>query len=222
MTRTGPSISVEAFAQRLPSSTSIFTVTYDEGAASSWRDWLSDDEKSCIASFGAESRRREFLAGRAAARILLARELDVEPSVVPLQRGEDDAVDVVRGDWHVSIAHSGPHAVAACAQHPLGVDLERIKPRDPAIRRFLFAPDERDMVEQLPYDDDAALILCWTLKEAVLKGQRTGFRTSPKDVHLRVDSGEERGRADVEGRGAWSIYYTRAEDYWSAVAVPAR
>lgn len=214
-------MTIDSLSSGVPGSVALSAVTYDEDDASTWREWLSAEERSCIASFGAETRRREFLAGRAAARQLLAEPLDTTPDRVPLRRAEDDAVDVEAGDWHVSIAHSGPHAIAACARHSIGADLEHVEPRDPAIARFLFAPEDRGLVEALPYDADAALVLCWTLKEATLKARRTGFRTSPKELLLTVEPADQQARVEVEGGGRWTLVYARLDDYWGAVAVPS-
>lgn len=214
-------MTIDSLAKRLPSSVALQAVTYHEEEASDWRSWLSEEERACIASFGAEKRRREFLAGRAAARQLLAERLDAAPAEVPLRRAEDDAVDVAGTNWRVSIAHSGPHALAACARHCVGADLEHVEPRDPAIAHFLFAPGDRGLVDRLPYDPNAALILCWTLKEATLKARRSGFRTSPKALHLTVHPEEAKALAEVEGSARWSLCYAGLEGYWGAVAVPA-
>jgi len=213
-------MTVNSLVHRVPSSVFLSAVTYDEEAASLWRMWLSEEERACVTSFGAQSRKREFVAGRAAARKLLAERLGTPPAQVPLRRAEDDAVDVDVADWHVSIAHSGPHALAACARHSVGADLEHIEPRDPAIARFLFAPEDRGLVESLPYTSDAALVLCWALKEAVLKGQRTGFRTSPKDLHMAVQPEEETALVGVEGEGRWTVHYAKLEAYWGTIALP--
>lgn len=214
-------MTVDALVQRVPQSVSLSGVTYDEAEAHEWCEWLSAEEEACIASFGAEKRRREFLAGRAAARRLLAEQLDTTPAQVPLHRAEDDAVDVEAEDWRVSIAHSGPRAVAACARHPVGVDLEHVEPRDPAIARFLFAPEHRGLIDTLPHDADAALILCWTLKEATLKARRSGFRTSPKDLQLTVAPEAASARVEVEGGKRWMVQYAALDGYWGAVALPA-
>lgn len=207
--------------QRLPSDVFVQGTTYDPTAADRWRRWLSPAERRRMDGFGAKSRRREFLSGRVAARKLLSARLEVSPSKVPLRRASDEAVDVIGEDWRLSIAHSGPHAVAACACHPLGVDLEHIEPRDPAIARFLFAPGDRGLIGALPYDADAALILCWTLKEATLKARRSGFRMSPKDLQLTVEPNQNAARIEVENGARWSIWYAQLKGYWSALAVPA-
>ncbi len=209
-----------ALARLLPSSVRVRGVAYEKEAAEEWRRWLSDEESACLASFGAEKRRQEFLAGRAAARRLLSECLRCPPGEVPLRRADDDAVDVEVPEWHVSIAHSGLRAIAACARHRVGVDLERIQARDPAIARFLFAPEDRGLVDGLPYDPDASLILCWALKEATLKARRSGFRTSPKDLMLDVQPDAGRAAVRVEGGEYWQVVFTRLDSFWATVAFP--
>lgn len=211
---------VHALAQSLPGGVQIQGTTHDPAQAAQWGGWLSKEEQALLSSFGAETRRQEFLAGRAAARELLGACLGVPPATVPLRRADDDAVDVVESDWQVSIAHSGGHALAAAAQHAIGADLEHIKPRDPAIADFLFAPEDRGLVDTLPYGPDAALVLCWALKEAVLKARRSGFRTTPKALRLRVDPARGTAAVQVEGGQAWTVFYARLGDYWGTVAVP--
>ncbi|MFB6249748.1 MAG: 4'-phosphopantetheinyl transferase superfamily protein [Salinibacter sp.] len=210
----------DALADRLPAAVGLHAVTYD--ATAEWTSWLSAAERACVAGFGAESRRREFVAGRAAARELLAGRLSTTPSAVPLRRDADGGVTVEAGPWHVSIAHSGPHALAVCAPHVVGADLEQIQARDSGIAEFLFRPADRGLIDRLPYGPDAALILCWTLKEAVLKARRSGFRTSPKDLRLTVAPATETAAVEVEGNGRWRLHYGRLRDYWAAVALPDR
>jgi 4'-phosphopantetheinyl transferase len=214
-------MTIDALTDRLPPTVGLRAVAYEAGRAPEWLDWLSAEERACLDTFGAESRRREFLAGRAAARGLLAGRLRVGPGQVPLRRADDGAVDVVGGEWRVSIAHSGARAVAACAHHPVGVDLERIQARDPAVADFLFAPAERDWPDRLPYAPDAALVLCWALKEAVLKARRSGFRVSPKALRLAVEPSSERAHIRVEGGTEWELAYARLDGFWAVVAVPA-
>ena len=220
------------------------TAVTDEGSKCSarrdtWRTWLSGEELACLDTFGSEKRRREFIAGRAAARSLLARRLACDPADVPLRIADDGAVDVApspepqSAPVHLSIAHSGPHAVAVISEQPVGVDLEEIVPRDPGLERFLMAPDQRGVISDWPYAWDESLVLAWTLKEAVLKARRSGFRLSPKKLHLTLnDTGSEhegRGEAtiSVEGDTTWSVLFERlrftedagARSFWCAVGV---
>ncbi|MFP4229169.1 MAG: 4'-phosphopantetheinyl transferase family protein, partial [Salinivenus sp.] len=202
-------------ASRLPSSVSLLGVIYDETSIPRWRDWLSEEERGRLMSFGSDQRKEAFLAGRAVARRLLGAKMDVAPAKVPLRRAEDGAVDVVGTDWHVSIAHSGPRALAAAARHNVGGDVERIVPRDPEVARFLLRPDERDLLDTLPYDRNRALLLVWTLKESVLKARRTGFRTSPKGLRLTVNAAAETATAIVEQTERWTVSFATWDDYWT-------
>ena len=106
-------MSIDPLVRLLPSSVRVRAVAYAEGRVEEWRGWLSGEESACLSSFGSEKRRHEFIAGRAAARGLLGDRLDCSPAEVPLRRADDDAIDVQVPNWHVSIAHSGCHAIAA-------------------------------------------------------------------------------------------------------------
>lgn len=173
-----------------------------------------------MTSFGAVSRQHEFLLGRALARGLLGSCLEMAPAEVSLCRAEDDGLDVEEEGWFVSIAHSEEVALVGAAQHHLGVDLEAIRPRDAAVADFLFAPEDRGMVERLPYDFDAALVLCWSLKESVLKARRSGFRRSPKELRMSVAPAEGEARVRVEEGRVWTVAYARMGDFWGTVAIP--
>lgn len=212
---------VDRLAQRTVSSVYLQGEVFDPTTASTWKTWLSEEERRRLASYGAQTRQHEFLLGRALARTLLASHLNVAPVEVPLHCAEDDGVDVEVGAWHVSIAHSEEAALVGVAEHSLGVDLEAIRPRDAAVAEFLFAPDDRGLIDRLPYDFDAALVLCWALKESVLKARRSGFRRSPKELQLSVTPDKGHARVQVQEGRAWDVAYARLGDFWGTVAVPA-
>lgn len=211
---------LDALRKRLPGRAHLHGLTADAEAVSRWKAWLSDAEHRRWASFGAAKRKREFVAGRAAARTVLAHAWAVRPDTVRLHQADDGALDVEKSGWHVSLAHSGAHAVAACAPHPVGIDLEQIQPRDSSLRRFLFAPERRGLPDALPWDANTSLLLCWTLKESVLKARRSGFRCSPKDLHLSVDAPARRATVEVRGRETWTVGFERLHGCWCAVALP--
>jgi 4'-phosphopantetheinyl transferase len=185
---------------------------------------LHDEERTRRDTFGHAGRRRSFTLGRAAARLLAGDVLGEAPANVPLRRRSDGAVVVEGYDGALSIAHTGPHAVAALAPHPLGVDLERIQPRHPDLPGFLLHPDERRLLERLPLDRTRGVILCWTLKESALKARRSGLRTSPKKLRLK-DVQPAAGRAlirDPEGPVAlWQARFAERDDCYLTFVYPA-
>ena len=183
---------------------------------------LPTPEREVAAAFGSEKRRREFALGRATARALLAERLGLDEAAVPLRTAADGAPEV-DAPLHLSIAHaSTPErsvAVAAAAPHAVGVDIELIRPRRPDLFRFLLHPDDFGLLDALPHGHDAAQVLLWTLKEAVLKARRSGFRTSPKAIRLGIDSGAEAAEARL-GEEVWAVRYAERDGSFVAVAFP--
>jgi len=223
----------------------LHAVTYENEHVQRWRSWLSEAEVENASSYGSDKRRRDFLAGRAAARQLLSDATGGRPRDVRLKVAPDDAVDVVGSNWRLSIAHCGPHAVAGISRDRLGLDLEEIAPRDSGLKRFLSHPDDAEVLQGLPFDEPTTLILVWSIKEAVLKARRSGFRTSPKKLRLMemdatnggAGGGEASGSSmtpagstavSVAGGDMWRVAFTlvrpetsdRKASYWWTVAVP--
>ena len=141
--------------------------------------------------------RRLFVLGRSALRTLLAQQLRMEPEEVPLWTDAHGAVRCGVGDWHCSIAHAGERIVAVAAHRRIGVDVERIQPREEGIADYMLSEDERKMFDSLPLDRVRAVILCWTLKEAALKAVRIGLRHSAKACRLDIDYTTSTARAVI-------------------------
>ena len=185
---------------------------------------LTAPERARLAAFGHADRRRQFALGRTAARTLAAERLGVAPRDVPLAVGPDGAPEVAGAC--VSIAHTGragdAAALAAVADGPVGVDLERVAPRRPDLWTRILTPAERPLLDALGGPTDDAQTLLWTLKEAVLKAQRTGFRAGGRSVTLALDADgapPDRGLATAaSGAGAWRVAFGRDGDLWLAVA----
>ena len=175
-------------------------------------------------AFGHADRRRQFELGRLAARTLAGERLGVAARSVPLAVGADGAPELDGG--HVSIAHTGragaAAALAAVHAAPVGVDLERVAPRRPDLWRRLLNASERPALDALGGPTNDAQTLLWTLKESVLKGQRTGFRAGARSVTLSLDADggpPALGAARAASAGArWRVAFGRSGDLWLAVA----
>ena len=179
---------------------------------------LTADERLYMASLRLEKRRREFVAGRWVTRSLAATVLDAGgPLGVPLNVRDDGSLELTGVPFSVSLAHSRIGVVAAISRGvEVGIDLEEIKPRSPDLLRFVLHDSEYALLEKLPIDRDRKLILMWTLKEAVLKGMRTGFRCSPKKLRVLIDYA--RGEAEIhapESRIWQAQFEERAGNYLS-------
>ena len=179
--------------------------------------FLSPEELERYLGFGSWKRRRDWLAGRVAAKTLLRRALRRRRGVAPalkeicVRNAPDGAPFLVlRADghpepgWSISIAHAEGYGVCALSPAPgeevVGVDLERERPLRPETLRYFLALDERRRLERTARSSAApSPIALWALKEAVLKAGRDVPCTSLRQVGLRWD---DRGAvtATLEGR----------------------
>ena len=181
---------------------------------------LSADERVQHDAFATADRRRAFVLGRTAARHLLARATGAAAARVELTVGDDGAPRTP--GRAVSIAHTGRGAdlvaVAAVAGTPVGVDVERVGPRRADLWQRLLTPGEHAVLDHLGGPTDSAQTLLWALKEAVLKGQRTGFRAGARSVVLTLGETPGRVRAVSDVSGGWEIAYARLGAAWLAAA----
>ena len=180
---------------------------------------LSESERHYLETVTNEKRRVEFTAGRIAARTHAAALLHVAPERIPLEITPEGALDLTNTPYSISIAHSHARVCTAMGEGvDIGVDVEMIKPRNPDVYRFILNPDEYYLLEALPFDRQHALILCWVLKEATLKGMRTGFRCSPKKLQLRIDAERSMATIETEADGTWSAHFEQRDEAYIAVA----
>ena len=201
----------------LPDHIDLHWLTFDPDQARAWTALLSEEERQRLDAFKSAKRRRAFLLGRTSARRLLADRMGVEPEAVPLRVAPDGAVEVEGAPYYLSIAHAEEHAVAAVARRGIGIDLERIMPRRPDLHRFLFHREDYGLFDALDLDRTHAQVLCWTLKEATLKAMRTGFRRSPKDVRLEINTAAQAASAQIDER-RWGLQFEERDGCYMTVA----
>ena len=179
---------------------------------------LSNPERERYAEIRHPKTQLHFLLGRVALRLLLEQRLGIPAAEVPLVVAADGGVEVAASTLRVSIAHAGNRAVAVARSGLVGVDLEPIRARSPALVGFMLHPSEWDAYAALPLDATHRLILYWTLKEAVLKALRTGLRRSPKQVRLVVDVSAGAGQALLEDHSPITLRFMEHEGYYVSVA----
>ncbi len=182
---------------------------------------LSPREHAYLETVTHEGRQAEYTAGRIVARQLAAEVLQLAPQEVPIDVADDGSL-VLTGHNHglsLAHAHNGVCAVVARASN-VGIDLERIKPRHPELYRFILHPDEYHLLDSLDMDRDQILILCWALKEATLKGMKTGFRCSPKKLKISVDLPARQARITADGGSAWQLGFEEVDGCYLAIAYP--
>ena len=93
---------------------------------------------------------------------------------------------------HFNLSHTVDlAALAITVDHPLGVDIERVRPLKEDIAGRFFSPAEVAALGALPVDArETAFYRCWTRKEAFVKatGHGLGFPLDSFDVTLTADA----------------------------------
>lgn len=92
--------------------------------------------------------------------------------IVALEKDANDAPLPSNG-WHWSISHGRGFAAGAVARQPLGVDVERIEPRNQDVVSRVTSRDELELLGGFRWD---AFMRVWTAKEAVLKKAGCGLQ----------------------------------------------
>jgi 4'-phosphopantetheinyl transferase len=116
---------------------------------------------------------------RARLRAILASYVGSDPAALTFEPGPHGKPALAGHDLEFSFSRSGRHALVAVSRdRPVGVDVERVKPRRAVdrIARRRFAPAEAAaLARREPRDRAVAFHRCWTGKEAYAKGVGTGL-----------------------------------------------
>jgi 4'-phosphopantetheinyl transferase len=177
--------------------------------------FLSGKEMEKLASYKFEKRRRDWLGGRYAAKLLIKETLVPDTALSKIEITYDP---LGRPVWQngerprlISITHSGPFCAAACAGENavfLGIDLEKAEPRAGAWYQDYFHKNElaghrgSETAGKLgnwtagnsglpAVQPPCALATrLWTQKEALLKALGLGLKADPLDINLAGETPE--------------------------------
>lgn len=166
----------------LPKNTiAIWTVDQRlSGSASLYRQHLSSSELAHAKRFRFDKDRSTFIIGRGILRQLLGYYTNKHPSELKFEYGEQGKPYL--GDFevpHFNISHSGKVLVMGfCREHPLGVDVEKIKTDFDLseLAKQHFSEREITALQNLKVNEqDRAFYRCWTRKESFIKALGTGL-----------------------------------------------
>ncbi len=123
---------------------------------------------------------QDFIVGRGALRLILARCLRQQPQQVALRfnrHGKPEALGSAAQPVFFNMSHAGRLAVCAVANRPVGVDLESVeKERSLERLRRCFSSWEQEELSRVPAPlRSRALLSCWVRKEAYLKAKGVGL-----------------------------------------------
>ncbi len=159
--------------------------------------WLSTAEEAVLRGMRFPARRRKWLLGRIAAKLVVGNLLETRDGTAPPQteivignRSSGQPYATVCGepfDRPISISHRDPIGVAAVGEPgtSIGVDLERVEPRDPALVGDFFTEREAEAVAAARGRDATVLVArTWSGKEAVLKALGLGLRRDTRTIEV--------------------------------------
>ena len=138
-------------------------------------DAFTGAELSTADAFKLESRRREWLLSRLAAKQLAIRlGLAGDPCAITVER-PFLAIDGDLTGWCVSLSHSAPYAGAALARSPIGLDVQVVRELDERSAHLFLSPEETDQLSRctLPH----RILHFWCAKEAAWKQRSEEFVT---------------------------------------------
>lgn len=159
--------------------------------------WLARTEQDHADTLFVPKRRREWLQGRLAAKLLLARELAPRGALEPLSRIEIRSSEVGAPEAYldgqrlarpISISHRARKVLAATAEAGtlLGADCELVEERAPEVAETFLREDELALARR-PQGYDALIVtLLWSAKESVLKALRLGLQEDTRKVSIRL------------------------------------
>ena len=82
---------------------------------------------------------------------------------------------------HFNLSHSGTFALCAVDEHPVGVDIEVIRPHHPKLAQRICSADELAWLEKQS-NKTAALCQLWTCKEALVKHSGAGLTVPLREI----------------------------------------
>ncbi|MCD7948435.1 MAG: 4'-phosphopantetheinyl transferase superfamily protein [Oscillospiraceae bacterium] len=115
---------------------------------------------------------------------------------------------------HFNLSHSGPFALCAVGDVPLGVDIECLRPRRPGLARHVLSEREYRwfLARGAAWEDFYSL---WTLKESRCKQEGIGLRRPPRTITVPLIT---TGAAELDGL---SFRTYGGEGWRAAVCAPA-
>lgn len=124
---------------------------------------LSKEEEAFLASITHPDRMKSWLGSRVLLRHLVNTDQFIEMKVT-----EQGKPFLGNFSQHISISHSGEYAAAIISEeHPVGVDLEKVRDKVQLVAKKFLAADELAFID--PANTVDHLTQCWCAKEAVFK-----------------------------------------------------
>lgn len=141
----------------------------DEETMAQTMAMMDEARRRRVDDIAGEDDRKRTVAGELLARRALAQRLGCSEGEAPL-RWDDTGKPAVDADGvYVSVSHSGPYAVCAVADVPVGVDVEVVRSADEKFMRRVCSEAEMAYIRVGDDGDCARFWEIWTAKESLFK-----------------------------------------------------
>ncbi len=195
---------------------------------------LTSQEAQILQGIKSPRRRRDWLAGRWAAKELIQKYLyeevgqEVALSHIEILNDKNGApyarVPSISCpeqtpqplELELSLAHSAGHGLAGFSRHgPIGVDLQRLRPvRSNLAERLLTEYERSQLALYLPGPEE--ILLFWALKEAAIKAQRTPPALTIRKIEVILTKPYE-ASVCIKGQQLSAWWGRRGDFVWACV-----
>jgi 4'-phosphopantetheinyl transferase len=149
---------------------------------------LSSEEAARARRIRIGSSRNEMVAGRAALRCLLSRELERDANEIEFRVGEHGKPELSDGELAFNMTHSqGMILIALSRAGDVGIDVEdQARPIEAMdVARTVFHPEELQLLQETTEEQRSVLFYrVWTRKEAVAKADGRGLMLPPRSFSV--------------------------------------
>nr|WP_244491575.1 4'-phosphopantetheinyl transferase superfamily protein [Paenibacillus jamilae] len=91
--------------------------------------------------------------------------------------------------FHFNVSHSGKWVVCAIDDHPLGIDIEQLRPIDFEVGRVCFSDTEYDALMHQDAESRLSYFYdLWTLKESFVKAEGQGLTLPLKSFSFELET----------------------------------
>lgn len=146
------------------------------------RRLLSTFEQDRADRYRFDADRGLFVACRASLRRILGQRMDIPPGEVPVATDPFGKPFVADLGFHSNVSHSSGKGLIAVSRQPVGIDVEpvRLMSDASAVAKWFFTSREQTAIFRFEEQDQISrrFLICWTLKEALLKARGIGLTGS--------------------------------------------
>ena len=139
---------------------------------------MTPEKRERISRFRFEQDRKRTVAGEMLARQMLAAYSGIEEAALTFAIGEHGKPFVKNIQLMFNISHSGNLVLCAVSDRQIGVDIEKIRPVEERLIRYVCCDDEYRYVTEpdiSPQEQQRRFFHVWTFKEAFFKCDGKGL-----------------------------------------------